>query len=454
MKQFLFAMALIVLPFTLLAQTPRLEISEDGRSFRAGDQTFFWLGDTGWLMLSRLDRAETKRYLRTRKEQGFNVIQAMILHTPQMESRYGAPALVDGDPARPYVTPGANPAREGEYDFWDHLDWVADIAGQMGIYLALVPAWGHIADDDVLNAGNAAAYGRVLGERYRDRPNIAWLNGGDTWGANNTPTWSALGRAIRQADPGHVMTFHPRGRTASSWWFHHAPWLDFNMYQSGHKSYAQDPDALGEDNWRFAADAWRREPARPFVDGEPAYENIPQGLHDADAPRWKAADVRRYAWWSVLAGAAGHTYGENSVMQMLVPGRDEPSFHAESRWDDALHSPGAGQMRFLKDLMLSLPFETREPSVGLVVSNGTGYDRVALLRGDGFFVAYTHTGRPFELDLGAFPGRYSASWLSPSDGHRIEIGSLEGGGERHFSPPGEVAPGPGNDWTLVLVKVP
>ena len=33
-------------------------------------------------------------------------------------------------------------------------------------------------------------------------------------------------------------------------------------------------------------------------------------------PRWTAADVRRYGYWSVFAGAFGYTYGHNSVMQM------------------------------------------------------------------------------------------------------------------------------------------
>src|SRR3546814_14074624 len=75
---------------------------------------FFWLGDTGWLMLSRLTREETERYLAKRAAQGFNVIQVMVLHSPEMTSRYGAPALDGGDPAHPHVTPGRDPARSSE----------------------------------------------------------------------------------------------------------------------------------------------------------------------------------------------------------------------------------------------------------------------------------------------------------------------------------------------------
>lgn len=218
------------------------------RSLEAGGEPFFWLGDTGWLMLSRLDRAETEHYLRTRTMQGFNVIQAMVLHKPQMATVRAMPALVDGDPARPYVTPGSDPDVENQYDYWDHLDWVVSLAEELGIYLALVPSWGNLADDGVLNEDNVEDYGRFLGERYRNRPNVIWMNGGDTLGASSTKTWSVLGRILKQYDPGRLMTFHPRGRTDSSWWFHHAPWLDFNMFQSGHLTYAQDPDGRGEDN--------------------------------------------------------------------------------------------------------------------------------------------------------------------------------------------------------------
>jgi hypothetical protein len=439
----------LALPLWAYAATPELAVSPDGRSLEADGEPFFWLGDTGWLMLSRLDRKETEHYLRTRREQGFNVVQAMVLHTPEMASVWGAPALVNGDPAQPRVTPGDDPQVEGEYDYWDHLDWVIGLAGELGIYLALVPCWGTIADAGVLNEDNAKAYGRFLGERFRGTTNIIWLNGGDTLGASNTSTWSILGRTLKEYDPGRLMSFHPYGRTDSSWWFHHAPWLDFNMFQSGHLSYAQDPDGRGEDNWSYVEEDWGREPVKPVIDGEPSYENIPHGLHHQDVPRWGAADVRRYAWWAALSGAFGHTYGENSVMQMYVPGRHEPAFHAETRWDEALHSPGAGQMRFLAKFMQSHPLEGRRPDPGMIVDGGEGYDRIPVLRGTSYVYAYTYTGRTFTIRLGQISGdQVSASWYSPLDGARTYIRSLPNTGVATFDPPG--APGPGNDWVLLL----
>jgi hypothetical protein len=437
-------------PALAASPTPPLEVASGGRYLEAGGKPFFWLGDTAWLLLSRMSREDTETYLETRRRQGFNVIQVMVLHTPQMTSLGGAPALIEGDPARPRVTPGKDPARPGEYDFWDHLDWVVKRSAENGIYVALVPAWGELADKGVLNQTNAATYGRFLAERYGDDPNVVWLNGGDTRAEMRTAVWEKLGIAIKRHDARHLMTYHPIGRTASSWQFHEAPWLDFNMVQSGHRSYAQEgPSARAEDNWRYIAEDWARTPAKPTIDGEPSYENIPHGLHEPRQPRWGADDVRRYAWWAVMAGAFGHTYGENSVMQMLVPGRDEPNFEAVLPWREAIHAVGATQMGHVRALIEARPMLERAPDQLLIRDNGVRYDRVLASRGRGYAFAYTYTGRPFTMRLGAISGeRVTASWYSPRDGSMTRVGTFANMGERRFDPPGKTAPG--NDWVLVL----
>lgn len=432
------------------AQTPPLSVASNGHYLLAGGKPFFWLGDTGWLLLSRTSRAEAEQYLRTRKRQGFNVVQIMVLHTEKMTNPATGPALVDGDPGRPRTTPGKDPARAGEYDYWDHLDWVAKRAEELGIYLALVPAWGSIADGGKLNLQNAGAYGRFLAERYKGQPNIIWLNGGDTRSEMRTAVWDLLGSTIKRHDPGHLMTFHPIGRTDSSWQYHQAPWLDFNMFQSGHRSYAQEgASAHGEDNWRYVADDWIRLPAKPVIDGEPSYEGIPHGLHEANQPRWLAPDARRYAWWAVMAGAFGHTYGENHVMQFFTPGADTANFEPITPWQQAIEAPGANQMQYLRRLIESRPMLERVPDASLITDNGTRYDRVLASRGKGYAFAYTYTGRPFTLRLGTTTGKQvRAHWYSPRDGQSVTIGTFNNTGQHRFDPPGETAPG--NDWVLVL----
>ncbi len=94
-------------------------------------------------------------------------------------------------------------------------------------------------------------------------------------------------------------------------WFNSEKWLDFNMFQSGHRRYGQrkgDGDYpiienTEEDNWRFVESNNALEPRKPVIDGEPIYEDIPHGLHDANEIKWNDHDVRRYAYWSVFAGS-------------------------------------------------------------------------------------------------------------------------------------------------------
>src|SRR5689334_4908867 len=64
-------------------------------------QPFFWLGDTGWLLFSKLNREEAQTYLEDRKQKGFNVIQAMVLHTVAAANVYGDSALVNKNVAKP-----------------------------------------------------------------------------------------------------------------------------------------------------------------------------------------------------------------------------------------------------------------------------------------------------------------------------------------------------------------
>ncbi len=448
-------MALVASPATAQDPLPPLKVSPNGRYMTAAGKPFFWLGDTAWLILAKLNREDTERYLAERASQGYNVIQVMMLHRPTMANPVAGAALIDGDLKRPRTTPGNRLAVPGEYDYWDHLDWVIDRAAAHGIYVAMVPVWGDFADFRLFNMDTAPVIGRFVAERYRGKSNIVWMNGGDRYGELSPGAWDAMGKAIRAIDPDHLMTFHPAGRASSSWMFHKAAWLDFNMYQSGHQSYAQDQqlNARGEDNWVYTADDLSRSPPKPTIDGEPSYENMPHGLDREPEPRWGAADARRYAWWSVLAGAFGHTYGENSVMQFFEPGKPANAYWPKIGWRQALSAPGGLQMRHLKALMLSRPYLDRVPDQSLIVGNGTRYDRVAATRGPGYAIAYSYTGKPFRIRMGTTGGqRVKAAWFDPRTGDATIIGEFADRGVRTFTPPG--TPAPGNDWALLLDRVP
>ena len=437
---------------------PLIKISENNRYFSTfNGEPFFWLGDTGWLLFTKCTREEAVQYLETRKQQGFNVVQSMVLHElKQAKNVYGDLALDNQDVAKPNVTPGNNFKHATEYDYWDHVEFVVDEAAKRGIYMALVPVWGSNIKAGFVNAEQARAYGQFLGERFKDKTNIIWLNGGDIKGGDALEVWNALGESIKQADPNHIMTFHPRGRNSSSEWFHDAKWLDFNMFQSGHKNYAQDTVSTeklhyGEDNWKYINSDYERQPVKPTIDGEPSYENIPYGLHDYSLPRWKDADLRRYAYWSVFAGGAGFTYGENSIMQFYKKGDKDGNYGAMQNWKETIEAPGARQMQFLKKLMLGKSYFDRVPAQDIVMENtGDKYNYILATKGSNYALLYTYTGVNIKVDMKKLGFTASkAYWYNPKDGSQTLVPPFKKDAAIVlFDPPN--TPANGNDWVLVI----
>ncbi|NII26017.1 DUF4038 domain-containing protein [Pseudoflavitalea sp. X16] len=458
MKRIQIVIALLVVTMGLQAQVkplPKLKVSSNGRYFTTqSGQPFFWLGDTGWLLFIKLTREEAVQYLEQRKQQGFNVIQVMVLHDVRKAVNvYGDSALLHQNVATPAITKGNNFSDAAQYDFWDHVDYVIDQAAQRGLYMALVPVWGTNVKNGWVPVAAAKQYASFLGNRYKNKSNIIWLNGGDIPGSDSINTWKQIGRTLRATDKNHLITFHPRGRTTSSRWFHQESWLDFNMFQSGHRNYVQDTSKgethYGEDNWKYVDEDYAKRPVKPTFDGEPSYEGIPQGLHDTTQPYWNDNDVRRYAYWSVLAGGAGFTYGHNAVMQFFHAGDAGSAYGAEKYWQPAMQDPGALQMKYVKELLLSKPYLERIPDQSLVADNGEWYERVVASRGNNYALLYTYTGNKFKVVMGKISGaKVRAYWFNPKDGTTQPAGTTDNTGVKEFDPPGGKKEG--NDWVLIL----
>lgn len=450
----------IILSVSVLAlafsvnKTPVIKVSANHRFFTANGKPFFWLGDTGWLLLTKLSREDAEKYLDIRKRQGFTVIQVMVVHDTKDVNFYGDSALTAKSIAHPKVTPGSNPDDAKQYDYWDHMEWVIKKAQEKGLYVALVPVWGSVVKQAHITPEQGKIYATFLAKRFRSYPNIIWMNGGDIAGSDHKDTWNAIGNTLRALDPVHLITYHPRGRTTSSLWFHNESWLNFNSFQSGHRTYAQDTSKndlrYGEDNWRYVQRDYAKKPAKPTIDAEPSYERIPHGLHDTLQPRWTDADVRRYAYWSVFAGACGFTYGNNDVMQFHVPSDKHSAYGSKEYWYNSINDPGAEQMKYLEKLMLSRPYFERVPDQSLIVGDaGQKYERLIATRGKKYAFIYTYTGRQITVNTQKLQGqRIKASWFNPRNGNITAAGTFNQSKSLKFNPPDE--PKEGNDWVLVL----
>ena len=238
-----------------------LKVSENKRFLVHEDGTpFFYLGDTAWELFHRLSRNEAKKYLENRRQKGFTVIQAVVLaemdglNTP---NAYGDKPLIDNDPARPNAK------------YFNHVDYIVSQAESRGIYIGMLPTWGDKVTKAwgkgpvIFNKDNAVLYGRFLGKRYRKRPNIIWILGGDRVADGSEDIWRAMAVGIRQGGRGkHLMTYHPQGGRTSAQWFHEDAWLDFNMLQSGHS-------AFNLPNYEKVTADYNRKPVKPCLDGEP-----------------------------------------------------------------------------------------------------------------------------------------------------------------------------------------
>lgn len=460
-KHIISLVVFLLVTTVLFAQTidkRRLKISSNHRYFM--DQKgnpFFWLGDTGWLLFSKLTREEAEQYLEDRRKKGFSVIQVMVLHTVAAVNVYGDSALINKNVAHPFVTDGNNFSDTKQYDYWDHVDYIVDLAAKKGLYMAMVPVWGSNVKAGLVSKDDAGTYANWLAERYRNRWNIIWLNGGDIRGTDSTNTWKTIGETLRKRDQNNLISFHPFGRTSSSEFFHKEDWLDFNMFQSGHRSYDLDTTRsehrFGPDNYRFVNIDYNLQPTKPTLDGEPSYELIPHGLHDTTKPYWQAEDVRRYAFWSVFAGAAGHTYGHNSIMQFHKPTDKGSAYGSKKYWYNALNDEGAREMIYLKKLILSKSYFDRVPDQSLVVGEqGEKYAYIAATRGNDYAFIYDYTGKPFEVRMGKIGGgNVKASWYSPKNGSKKTVGTFVNKGFRKFDPPGTQRDG--NDWVLILESV-
>lgn len=434
----------------------------------ASGQPFFWLGDTAWELFHRLNRVEAEQYLETRRQQGFNVIQAVILaeldglHTPNAN---GHTPLLGDDPTRP-----------NEF-YFRFVDEIIRLAAEKNLYVGLLPTWADKVDGRsgwglgpaIFNLENARVYGEFLGRRYRNDRNILWILGGDRPAGGYENLWAAMADGIC-AGLGYrpFFTFHPRGGISSSESLHNAEWLDMNMWQSGHVHF----DAP---IWEMIRSDYERKPNKPVLDAEPNYEDHPV---DPFFRKWRAGngrfsdyDVRKQAYRAVFSGACGHTYGHHSVWQFWTLKRDPINFPMPV-WDEAILRPGAAQLIHLKTLMLSRSYLSRIPAPELLPELSekfptqyyrdlmnhplTGDDEHFNLQRAAYPVAtrcsagkyglvyFPLAEQSLRVDLGFLSGRVKASWFDPRNGKFYPIGEYPNELTTFTSP---IA---GPDWVLVV----
>jgi hypothetical protein len=451
----------------------QISVSANNRFLMKHDgKPFFWLGDTDWELVHRLTREEAKEFIDKRSSQGFNVLQVVALAEfsgIRQPNRYGDYPLNNEDPTQLLITPGTDPSDSYAYDYWDHVDYVVDLAAQKGIFIGLLPTWGdkvaHMWGDGpiIFNEKNAEAYATTLAKRYSKSSNVIWILGGDRpavykWKTgevekeyDDRPVWRAMAKGIESVlGKETFITYHPSGgpyRTID--YIHEEPWLDMNAFQSGHGSRETDP-------WNWVVKDLSMKPQKPTLDMEPCYEDHPVNPWDGKWTRQRgyftAYDVRARIYRGVFAGACGVTYGHHQIWQFLNKELYEPVNIGDTiiGWRKAAVAEAAGQMQYLKNLMLSRPYFSRI-SDQTVIKSGKGKNYQDLLwatrdENGSYAMVYLPQNKAVTVDLGKVSGnKKNIWWFDVRTGKATAVKSKKSTGSQEFTPPAS-----GTDWVLVI----
>ena len=426
-------------------ELPLLKVSHDKHYIvTENNEPFFWLGGTAWEMLHRLNKEETIIYLKDRASKGFTVIQTVLLaeldglNTP---NAYGDIPLINNDPTKL------------NEEYFKHVDYVIQQAQKLGLYIGLLPTWGDKFNKkwgvgpEIFTLENAEIYGELLAKRYQNQNNIIWILGGDRVPENNKhfEIIRSMARGIRKADTLHLITYHPLGGKRATEFFNEE-WLDLDMFQSSHSRRAKD--------YEFVEASRKVTFQRPVINGEPRYENIPDRFWEKGVHDWMDdSDVRTTAYWSMLAGAAGYTYGCNDIWQMYSIDK-EPVIYARTDWDEAIHLPGSKHVMYMKKLLESFPWQNMINDQSIILNENRGdstYIVCAIGNKKDFILSYTPMGKPIKLDLSKMSvKKVKAFWYNPRTGKYVSIGEYKVTDKPEFKP---WSFGRGSDFVLVVLNI-
>jgi hypothetical protein len=397
---------------------------------------FLVVGDTAWSLIADLRANDIKAYLDDRQRRGFN---AIIVNLIEAKFSTDPPRTRDGiEPFRSsgdFSTPNS--------DYFDFAHKVIEWANDRGITVWLCPAYLGWGGKDQgffkqIQAGGREklrVYGRFVGERFKDLPNIVWMVGGD-YAMPREHRWAAvdLAAAIHDAGAKQLMTAHG-GQQSAVQAVGEQPWLDINNTYS----YARDLFA------GIRIDV-QQEPVRPLVLIESIYENE----HDS-----RPEQIRRQAYWAMTCGACGQFFGNNPIWHF-----DGPTLYPVKRpWREELNSSGARAMTHLRAAFITRPWHRLVPLAkqSLVTSGGGGTETItAAATADGTLamIYVPSTGRAprkLTVDLSRLAGPVAAVWHNPTDGQSSPAAEqpLANAGDHTFVTPGDNGTGT-NDWLLIV----
>jgi hypothetical protein len=341
-------------------------------------------------------------------------------------------------------------------DRYETVDRMVEYAQNRNLYIALLTGWYR----DVERGTESSLYKRgfTLGSRYKDKNNIIWLTAGEAGGHHrrrkiDDKKIDALVKGIRDGDTGDkLLTIHAdykRGTSIDN----DTQIVDFDNWQT---SQWPAPTDLPRNDprmwtvWEAIEYDYNRTPVKPTLDAEAWYEQ------NKDHPGATPFAIRRRAYYTILAGGFGHTYGAGGIWDGLLKPKGK-----SGNWETALTYKGYIQIGYLSEFLHSLgdDFLKLRPDQSIIESgNSYSYDKhiQASVAADGSFaLIYSASDSIYELDLTRLEfDTIPARWYKPAENkYRNDPNSpyKNSNSNQYFDPPGDI--GAGNDWVLVLGNI-
>jgi hypothetical protein len=413
-----------------------LKVSANGRYLVDQANTpFLMVGDSPQSIIGNLSEADAEYYFANRQAAGFNTVWINLLCNTYTYCNSNGTTF---DGIQPFTTPG-DLSTPNEV-FFTRVDHILQIAAKHGMLVLLDPietgGWLDVARNN--GATKDMNYGRYLGNRYKNFPNIIWLNGNDfqSWRtAADAAAIQTVAKGIRATDPGHLQTveldFNQSGSVDDPTW---VPLIDIDSAYTYYPTY----DRVLRDYNRSLM---------PVYMIEANYE-FEHNVNDVTNPE----TLRRQEYWTMLSGATGQLYGSQYTVRF------------QNGWKTNLDTPGARQLGFVTRLFAPrqwynlIPDQTHAvltAGFGTYATTGSiggnDYATAARTPSGNLVLAYIPTARTVAIDMTKLSAAATARWYDPADGtYRTIAGSpLANSGSRQFTTPGNNAAGNG-DWVLVL----
>jgi chitodextrinase len=405
---------------------------------------FMMTGDSPQAIIGNTSLADAESYFADRHAHGFNTVWVNLL----CASYTGCDA--DGttwDGVAPFTTPGDFSTPNEAY--FERADQIIRLAEKYDLTVILDPAeTGSWLDDMVSNGVQKDRdYGRYVGARYKDFPNIIWMSGNDyqDWGPTNDQYVTAVAQGIADEDSRHLQTIELNYYDSSS--LDDAAWTSIIRLNATY-TYSPTYKQLLKDYYRTSF--------LPNFMVEATYE------FEQNAPFIPFGDpyaLRRQEYWTMLSGATGQLYGNHYTWGFICSQRNAGG-DCIGGWKDKLDTTGVAQLQHVTALFEPRAWYDLVPDgTHTTVTAGWGtfgdWDYVTAARTPNgkLALAYLPNGGTITVDMSQLSGPVTARWYDPASGAFTAIAGspFPNSGSRDFTTPGNNSDGAGNpDWVLVL----